>query len=337
MVVGAALAVGGPGGAVRGARLLLERLRALLELAGRERGRHRNAWFAERPVAALQRVERLLELLAVARGGEAAGGLGAGGGELGRIGVGRGRRDREHRPRLPARAQRRVGGEHELAQPGPEGGGDVDRRRPARRGPVFERAVVGVAGEPLRGALVEHLEARVQPRRQRARAQHPGAEAVDRADPARVHLARVLLLAQRQEAPADAVAELARGLLGEREREDRADRHPVLQHRLHAPLGHHRGLARAGVGGEQRGAVAVLDRRALLVGERDGAGGGGEGGRGHPPARQIVGYAQPLGEHLSGQARTSPARSAAAVSSAFERTSESATSISSAETLSVDT
>ena len=68
VVVGAALAVGGPRGAVRGARLLLERLRALLELAGRERGRHRNAWFTERPVAALQRVERLLELLAVARG-----------------------------------------------------------------------------------------------------------------------------------------------------------------------------------------------------------------------------------------------------------------------------
>ena len=100
---------------------------------------------AERPVAALQRVERLLELLPVARGGEAAGGLGAGGGELGRVGVGRGRRDREHRPRLPARAQRRVRGEDELAQPRPEGGGDVDRRRPARRRPRLEGAVVGVA------------------------------------------------------------------------------------------------------------------------------------------------------------------------------------------------
>ena len=49
VVVGAALAVGGPGRAVGGARRLLERLRALLELAGRERGRHRHARLARAP------------------------------------------------------------------------------------------------------------------------------------------------------------------------------------------------------------------------------------------------------------------------------------------------
>ena len=43
---------------------------------------------------------------------------------------------------------------------------------------------------------------------------------------------------------------------------------------------------------------------------------GCDGDRAHPPALQIVGYAQPFGEHFSGHARTSPACSAAAVSSA---------------------
>ena len=272
MVVRAALAVGGPGLAVGRARLLLERLRALLELAGRERGRApARRGIAEHALARLERVERLLEPPPVAGGGEAARRLRARRGERGRVRV----RRRAAGPAAPA-ASRRAS----AASSGRRARSRAARRRrprrrrspaaPARRRPRLERALVGVAREPLGGALVEHLEARVEPGGERPRAQDARAEAVDRADPARVDLARVLLLAERQEAPADALPQLAGGLLGEREREDRADRHAVAQHRLDAALGHHRRLARAGVGGEQRGARAVVDRRALLGGEGDG-------------------------------------------------------------------
>ena len=149
-MVGAALPVGGPRRAVGRAGLLLERLRALLQLAGGERGGHRHAAPSpSAPLARLERVERLLQPPPVAGRGEAARRRGARRGERGRVRLRRRRRDRQHRPRLAARAQRRVGAEHDVAQPGAERGGDVDRRRPARRRPRLEGALVGVAREPL--------------------------------------------------------------------------------------------------------------------------------------------------------------------------------------------
>ena len=88
VMVGAALAVGGPGRTVGRARRLVEGLQPLLELGVGEHGGDRHAIArAEHALAALQRVERLLELLAAPGGGEAARRLRARGGELGRIRV----------------------------------------------------------------------------------------------------------------------------------------------------------------------------------------------------------------------------------------------------------
>ena len=69
---------------------------------------------------------------------------------------------------------------------------------------------------------------------------------------ARVDGAGVLVLAEVGEAAAQALAQLAGRLLGEGQGEDRADRDAVVQHGLDEALDHHGGLARAGVGGQQR-------------------------------------------------------------------------------------
>ena len=279
VVVGAALAVGVERGAIGLARRLPERLGVLLELRGRERGRDRNAPVGQHALADVERRPALVEPDPGAGGQEIPRRRRARRGQLRRVGRRPGRRHAQHGPRLAARAQRRVDAEHDVLEARAVGRGDVDRRRPALARPLLERALVGLPREPLGGRLVEHVEARIEPRGERARAQDARAEAVDRADPARVDRARVLLLAERDEAPADAVAQLAGRLLGEGQGEDRADRHAVVQHRLDAALGHHRRLAGAGVGGEQRRARAIVDRLALLRGEGDA----------HPPARQIVG------------------------------------------------
>ena len=71
----------------------------------------------------------------------------------------------------------------------------------------------------------------------------------------------------------------------------------------------------------------VLDRRSLLRRE----------GHAHPPARQIVGYAQPLGEQRSAQGAMRPPRSASAVVSARSRISPSASSSPASSTTSVPT
>jgi hypothetical protein len=172
-------------------------------------------------------------------------------------------------------------------EPDPVRGREVDRRPPERRHPRLERALVRGGGDPRRGGLLEHHEARVQAGGERPRAQHPRAEAVDRPDPGRVDGARVLLLAEVVEALAHALAQLAGRLLGERQRQDRGDRDLVEQDRLDETLDHHGRLARARVGGQQGRARAVLDRGPLL---------GGEARRAHAPstsscspARQIPG------------------------------------------------
>ena len=182
---------------------------------------------------------------------------------------------------MAAGAQGRVGVEDHITQRGAVRGGQVDRRRAVLARPALQGAFVRGAGEALRGGRLEDLEARVQARGERLRAQQARAEAVDRADPGAVDGAGVLVLPQLGQAAAQALGQLARGLLGEGQGEDRAHRDLVLAHGRGDPLDHHRGLARAGVGGQQRGARAGLDRGALL------------GGEARHPARQIPGCAQP--------------------------------------------
>ena len=306
VVGGAGLAVGGPRLAVGGARGRLERLRARAELrrveragqrrlarasAGRRRPsaglgapRPRPARGGREPLGGLQRLARLRH--AQARPGRRQRGGGRRGrrGERSRVRQRRGRRDRQPRMRLTAAAQRGVRVEDHRLELASVGRREVDRLRPPRRRPGLERGLERLRRQPLRGGLVEHAEARVEPRRERAAAQHAGAEAVDRPDPGGVGLACTLRLAQLVEAPADPVAELGRRLLREGQRQDRADRDAVAQHRLGEALDHHRRLAGARPGCEQRRPLAVGDRRALL-GREPHAGGSLRGS----PARQMAG------------------------------------------------
>jgi hypothetical protein len=207
---------------------------------------------------------------------------------------------------LAAAAQRVVRAEHQVAQPLAVRGGEVDGGGAASGRPRLQRLVVGAVGEPPGGGLVEHDEARVEAGCERPRAQDAGAEPVDRADPGGLRLARVLVVAERREAAAHPLAQLAGRLLGEGEREHAADRHAVATDRLHEALDHHRRLAGARVGREQTRSRAILDRGAL-VGREAHAGRRGrrlrarqlERGHAAPastapsPARQIAGYAQP--------------------------------------------
>ena len=299
VVVGARRPVRLPRLAVAGARLVLERLGAAAELGDVElaRPRHGRGSGAE-PLAGLQRLARGGHLLAVGGAGEGGGGRGAGGGERRGIGIRQRRRDRQPRMGLAAAAQCLVRAEDEVGQGRAVGGGEVERRRAARRGPGLERGLVRALGEPPGGRLVEHREARIEARRQRPGAQHAGAEAVDRADPRRLGLARALELAERGQPPAQALAQLAGRLLGEGEREHRADRHAVVQDGLDEPLDHHGGLAGARGGGEQRRPGAVVDRRPLLGREPDARRPGrprGEGGHAAAPrSSRAAGAAPPF-------------------------------------------
>ena len=103
-------------------------------------------------------------------------------------------------------------------------GGDFERvvaRLAAVAHPDRQRALERVGAQRARLALVEHGERRVQAGGDGVRPQHPHAEAVDRRDPGGLGLLREPALAELEEARAHALAQLARRLLGERDREDR--------------------------------------------------------------------------------------------------------------------
>jgi hypothetical protein len=80
----------------------------------------------------------------------------------------------------------------------------------------------------------------------------------------------------------DSLGELPRGLLGEGDRQDPVDVHPVIDHGRHEALDEHGRLPGAGPGAQQQRAVAPVDR-APLLGRR----------LGHASTRQIEGYEQP--------------------------------------------
>ncbi len=142
----------------------------------------------------------------------------------------------------------------------------------------------------------------------------------------RLGVARSLAVAELQQAIAHALAQLAGGALGERDRKDPAGRHAVLAHRSDEALDEHRGLAAARGRRQQQRLRAARDGLLLLVGERahlaarprEHAGRLHAGKRlrlqhRHPRAhrshRQIVGYWQPpLNAHVCGRASSSPAR-----------------------------
>ena len=203
---------------------------------------------------------------------------------------------------LAAASQRRVQRDDGVTQrAGPEVGDQADHagvgRRQLLQG-VFERERL----QRLGLVAVEDREARIQAGRERARAEHPRAEPVDRRDERTLGRARLLGRAELVQARPDPVAQLRGGLLGERDREDRGHRDPVLEHGPRESLDQHRGLAAAGAGVEQQVAAAPVDRSPLLL---------VEGVQGRHWLRQMPGKAQPSrdaglrarGEDAAAQAR----------------------------------
>ena len=183
-----------------------------------------------------------------------------------RLEVGRRRDRRQRRPQLAAGPQLAVGPEDRFAQPGAVRGDQLDPARRVLR-ELLERELERRLRERIGVGLVEHRELGIDPRHEGVGAQHPSAEAVDGRDVGPLGAARGLVGAEFAEPPADPVAELGGGLLGERDREDLRGVDAVLEHGAHEPLDEHRGLAAPGARVEQQVTVAPLDRRALLGGE----------------------------------------------------------------------
>ena len=223
----------------------------------------------KRLAAARQRVDRLLGARARRRTDlgqrrrDRRDELGAQGGD-----VGYGRSGGQPRLDLTLAAQAVVDRPDQLAQRiDPIRRRNVERiraRLAAIAEPDRESALEGLGAQRAGVALVEDGERRVQPCRDRIGLQHPHAEAVDRRDPCGLGGLCEVATAERDEARADALAQLARGLLGERDRQDRGGIDAVVDARAHEPLGQHARLARARVRGDDQPLVAPCDRARLL-------------------------------------------------------------------------
>ena len=103
--------------------------------------------------------------------------------------------------------------------------------------------------------LVVDREARRVAEPLRLAPQHPPAGRVEGEDPGRARLPA--------EHPLEALAHLARGLVGERDREDLVGLRAVRADEMGHPMGEHAGLARAGAGDDEQRAVDVQDGFAL--------------------------------------------------------------------------
>ena len=235
-----------PGLGQRAGRHPVEHAGEALELVDRLPDPHPGAGAAQLAQSRVERVAQALGLAAHARRAQLA----------------------QARMTLPAAAQARIGGAHHVAQR--VGGVRGDHLEAVGIGvhESLQRAVERVGGDSLRLQLAEHAELRIDAGTEGVRAQHACAEAVDRRDPGALGRARLGATIQLDEAAAHAGAHLGGRLLGERDREDRVHRHPVLDHRLHEPLDQHRRLAGARPGAHDQRMIAAPDGALLLLGER---------------------------------------------------------------------
>ena len=151
-------------------------------------------------------------------------------------------RVRKARVSLATAAQLRVRIQHHL----PDalraiGRQHIDRlRAPLSRGQqIGNGRREGALAQAPRERLIENRKVRVDACGQRMRTQQPRTEAVEGADVCRLRVARSLPLAELQQAPAHAHAQLAGRPVGERDRQDPRRRDPVLAHRRHEALDQH--------------------------------------------------------------------------------------------------
>ena len=132
------------------------------------------------------------------------------------------------------------------------------------RAEALERRLERLRLEHERLGLVEHAERRVDPRRERVRAQHAAAEPVNGRHPGAVELEGEVGPPALDQPGPDPSPELARGALRVGDHEQRADVEPLVDDRADEALDEHRRLAGARAGGHEDGA-GRLDRGALLL------------------------------------------------------------------------
>ncbi len=111
--------------------------------------------------------------------------------------------------------------------------------------------------------LVQHSEARVDPRRQRIRRQQPTAEPMNRRDPGAVEVAREVRTVELEQARSDPCAQLPGGTIRVGDDEQRIDVEALLRDRICKPLHEHGRLSGPGAGRDE-GRTARIDRCTLL-------------------------------------------------------------------------
>ena len=167
---------------------------------------------------------------------------------------------------LPAGAQLGVGAHDRAAQRSRRVGGDQLDPAGLVAGELLERTVEGAVDQTPCLHLVEHGEGWIQPRAERVGPEQAGAEPVDGRDVSALGGAGLGVGTAGAQALADPFTQLGGGLVGERDREDRADIDAVLEHRAGKPFDQYRGLAAARPGVEEQLAPAALDRVELFGG-----------------------------------------------------------------------
>ena len=166
----------------------------------------------------------------------------------------------ELEPQLaPGRAQRLVdAGEHPPQAARAVGREERAVRSGSRPAQSSSSAVSNASPcEHARLVVVEHAEARVEPGRERVRPQQAVAEAVDGRDPGAVELAGEVGPPELDEPRADPRPQLAGGLLGVGDHEDRVDVEAALADGAREALHEHGRLAGAGAGGDEDDAVGL--------------------------------------------------------------------------------
>ncbi len=168
---------------------------------------------------------------------------------------------------------------------------------------LVEEAAPPVVERDRRRDLVEDLDPRGQAGLDRVLAEDPLGEAVERPDRGPVEVVERGPAARRpagvaavrelgRQRPADPVAQLGRGLLGERDRGDRVEGRRAGRDQLDDPVDEGAGLARAGPRlDEQRGGEVARD---AVAGDLVGRGGEG-GGHGRPAGSTSVAYGSTWG------------------------------------------
>ena len=150
---------------------------------------------------------------------------------------------------------------------GAEGGNELHSSRPLTREEVGEGTAEGIEAQAPGVSLVEDGEVGVETYEQRMGAQETRGEAVEGAEEGGLGVTSKLAPPKLEKARTDAPGKLAGRALSEGDGKDARRTDAVFDGGADEALDEHGGLAGAGAGGEQEGAVTTGDSLLLLVGE----------------------------------------------------------------------